>query len=88
MYKRHSSINLGTGSRPPKRPRITKPFYPIKVASPEAAAAADVTTPFSRLQMALDGKFQPPKKGDCVVYWMRMSDLRSNQLISLFSPVI
>lgn len=65
-----------------KRARITKTFHPIKVASQEASAAADASTPFSRLQIALDRRLHSPQKGDCVVYWMRMSDLRSN--ISLF----
>lgn len=55
-----------------------KPFHPIKVASQEASAAADAKTPFSRLEMALERRLQSPQKGDCIVYWMRMSDLRSN----------
>ena len=67
-----------------KRARIIKAFHPIKVASQEAAAAADAETPFSRLKTALDRKFQSPQKGDCIVYWMRMSDLRSNQFDFIF----
>lgn len=61
-----------------------KPFHPIKVASQEASAAADAKTPFSRLKMALE-RLQSPQKGDCVVYWMRMSDLRSYSPFFFFS---
>jgi hypothetical protein len=78
MPKRNEADTPTTDSHVSKRPRATKIFLPIKVASQEAAAAADAETPLSQLEMALDRRLQSPQKGDCVVYWMRMSDLRSN----------
>jgi len=87
MFKRNISLNADTqttGSHAPKRARLTKVFHPIKVASQEASAAADANTPFYQLKMALERRLQSPQKGDCVVYWMRMSDLRSNQLNYIF----
>ncbi|KAF8812552.1 hypothetical protein BYT27DRAFT_7087205 [Phlegmacium glaucopus] len=80
MSKRNNSlnaINQPTGSHPQKRARITKEFHPIKVASQEASAAADAKTPFSQLETVLDRRLKSPQTGDCVVYWMRMSDLRT-----------
>lgn len=78
MSKRNKEDTFTTDLHVPKRPRITKTFIPIKVASQEASAAADAKTPLSRLEMALDQRLQSPQKGECVFYWMRMSDLRSN----------
>ena len=78
MPKRNKADTSTTDSHVSKRPRTTKTFLPIKVASEEAAAAADAETPLSQLEMALNRRLQSPQKGDCVVYWMRMSDLRSN----------
>ncbi|CAA7259870.1 unnamed protein product [Cyclocybe aegerita] len=59
-----------------KRARTSKTFNPIKIATAEAAAAVDANTPFSQLMDALDDVVEKPKKGECVVYWMRMADLR------------
>lgn len=86
MSKRNNSLNadtLPTDSRAPKRARMTKAFHPIKIASQEASAAADAKTPFSLLASALARRLQSPRKGGCVVYWMRMSDLRTVDNIAL-----
>jgi len=49
----------------------------IKIATAEAAAAAQKETPLEKLTAALNNGVTSPAKGDAVVYWMRMEDLRS-----------
>lgn len=66
------------------RPAGPKPFNPIKIATPEAAAAADANPPFKQLSKALGNTVKNPAKGDCIVYWMRMHDLRSKSLAHHF----
>lgn len=58
-----------------KKARTTPSFKPNKVATPENAAAVDADPPFARLVKA--DVFKTPAKGDAVVYYMRMGDLRS-----------
>jgi hypothetical protein len=53
------------------------PFAPIKIATAEAAAAVQTDPPFLRLLGALRNVVQRPSKGQSIVYWMRMGDLRS-----------
>jgi len=61
-----------------KRSRITQSsFSPKKVASAASAAAVDVDPPLHKLLQAVREGVKAPAKGDCVVYWMRMADLRS-----------
>ncbi|TFK29384.1 Cryptochrome/photolyase FAD-binding domain-containing protein [Coprinopsis marcescibilis] len=63
--------------RPNKRQRITAAsFSPIKIATKENAAAADANPPLQRLLKAMREVDSGPNQGDCVVYWMRMSDMR------------
>jgi deoxyribodipyrimidine photo-lyase len=52
------------------------------VATPEAAAAVDANPPLKQLVKALGDVVKKPDQGDCVVYWMRMHDLRSKSLLS------
>ncbi|KAF9057672.1 FAD binding domain of DNA photolyase-domain-containing protein [Panaeolus papilionaceus] len=59
-----------------KRARISNLFSPIKVATKEAAAAADVDPPFKKLLRALDNDVTEGPGSRSVVYWMRMADLR------------
>lgn len=61
-----------------KRTRVASPgsFTPIKVATPEAAAAADANPPLKQLVEEMKKGVKVPSKGDCVVYWMRMTDMR------------
>ena len=62
-----------------KRTRVPpKPatFNPIKVATVEAAHAVDANPPYKQLMKEMENVVQSPEKGDCVVYWMRMTDLR------------
>lgn len=67
-----------------KRARISNLFSPIKVATKEAAAAADVDPPFKKLLRALDNDVTEGPGSRSVVYWMRMADLRSESEVSLW----
>ncbi|KAI0269121.1 DNA photolyase, FAD-binding/Cryptochrome [Gloeopeniophorella convolvens] len=72
MVKRSS-----TNSPPPsKKPRLQRPFGIGKVATPAAAAAVDADPPLGKLLRALKNVPNPSGKGDAVVYWMRMEDMR------------
>ncbi|KIK42534.1 hypothetical protein CY34DRAFT_23937 [Suillus luteus UH-Slu-Lm8-n1] len=63
------------------------PFAPIKIATAEAAAAVQTDPPFLRLLGALRNVVQRPSKGQSIVYWMRMGDLRisDNKALALAS---
>jgi hypothetical protein len=52
-------------------------FAPIKIATASAAATVQTNPPFLRLLDALRNVVQKPSKGQSIVYWMRMGDLRS-----------
>ncbi|KAG6873734.1 hypothetical protein C0995_011553 [Termitomyces sp. Mi166 len=63
-----------------KRSRTTHAsFRPNKVATQEAAAAVDADPPLPKLEAAVKGSVESPAKGESVVYWMRMADLRSRR---------
>ncbi|KDQ64618.1 hypothetical protein JAAARDRAFT_116599 [Jaapia argillacea MUCL 33604] len=51
-------------------------FLPNKIATKENAVKADAEPPLRMLLKALETVVKNPKKGDAVVYWMRMEDLR------------
>lgn len=61
-----------------KRTRVAVPvtFAPFKVASAKAGAAVDAKPPLTQLVEAMSKVVKNPAKGDCVVYWMRMTDMR------------
>jgi hypothetical protein len=66
---------------PRKKSRLEQSAGIGKVASPEAAAAADADPPLKKLLSALENVSNvPSKSGDAVVYWMRMEDMRSLRL--------
>jgi deoxyribodipyrimidine photo-lyase len=69
-------------TRMPPKPAT---FNPIKVATVEAANAVDANPPFKQLMKGMENVIQNPEKGNCVVYWMRMTDLR--RTFSLFSDL-
>lgn len=48
-----------------------------RIATADAAAAAQANPPFLRLLAALPSVVQNPQPGKSIVYWMRMGDLRS-----------
>lgn len=73
MAKRSRSVSPS----PRKKSRFEQPAGIGKVASPEAAAAADSDPPLKKLLRALENVSNvSPKSGDAVVYWMRMEDMR------------
>lgn len=87
----HSSIigspsGLGGVNNHPtalKKARVDVEFLPNKIATAENAAQADRAPPLSKLE-ELRKTVITPAKGDAVVYWMRMEDLRGNYLLSKF----
>ena len=76
MTKRELSPTYTTETAA-KRARVSKNFAPIKIATAEAAAAVDADPPLAQLTRAMEGVLKKPQKGDSVVFWMRMADLRS-----------
>jgi deoxyribodipyrimidine photo-lyase len=66
-----------------KRSRTQPTFQPIKIATQEAAAAVDADPPLQKLLKAVEQGVKKPVKGDFVVYWMRMGDLRGKSACSL-----
>ncbi|KAJ6598937.1 FAD binding domain of DNA photolyase-domain-containing protein [Mycena vulgaris] len=62
-------------------------FNPKKIASPDAAAAADADPPLLSLLKAMKDGTRTLKNGESIVYWMRMGDLRisDNRALSLAS---
>ncbi len=84
MTKRQRS---DTASRPVKRIRTTSAaqtspstFNPIKIATAEAGEAANENPPLPVLLKSVEDGVREPVKGECVVYWMRMADLRGTHL--------
>ncbi|EMD40791.1 hypothetical protein CERSUDRAFT_149213 [Gelatoporia subvermispora B] len=51
-------------------------FLPRKIATAEAAAKTDSDPPFKQLLSAVMANVKNPPRGDSVIYWMRMQDLR------------
>lgn len=60
-----------------KMGRTTHPFAPRKIATAEAAGAAQANPPFLRLLADMRNVVQNPQPGKSIIYWMRMGDLRS-----------
>ena len=65
-------------AHPLKRTRRDAQFLPNKIATVENAARADQYTPLAKLTEAMKHcDAVEAARGDAVVYWMRMEDLRS-----------
>ena len=62
-------------------------FVPNKVATAGNAAKVDASPPMFQLVDAVRRNVKNPPKGECVVYWMRMEDLRSKHDISCYGNV-
>ena len=73
--------STATTESPNKRkptPTSSGKFDPIKVATRENAAAVDANLPLKQLLDAVGSRAQGAvEDGECVVYWMRMQDMRS-----------
>ena len=81
---RSGSLTANTNAAMKKTRRDTK-FLPNKIATAENAAKVDAHPPLLKLLDAVrdHGTNADVAKGDCVVYWMRMEDLRSACLCRL-----
>lgn len=83
MAKRAFSSTLRSPSPvPAKKPRTDAAVVQNKIATAEAAARVDADPPLTKLTALLDKGFKPAQKGDAVVYWMRMEDMRSNLFLA------
>ena len=86
MVKRARSLSTSSVAATTPHPAMKKTredikFLPNKIATVENAAKVDAHPPVFQLLDALHGNAKKkPTKGECVVYWMRMEDLRSEQL--------
>lgn len=80
MAKRALSSTLRSPSPVAKKSRTDTAVVQNKIATAEAAARVDADPPLTKLTALLDKGFKPAQKGDAVVYWMRMEDMRSNLL--------
>ncbi|KAI0719630.1 DNA photolyase, FAD-binding/Cryptochrome [Cerioporus squamosus] len=80
MAKRARSVSstAATMHGATKKTRTDVKYLPNKIATAENAARADVHPPLLQLlNVVVDSATnQDALKGDCVVYWMRMEDLR------------
>ncbi|KAI1795162.1 DNA photolyase, FAD-binding/Cryptochrome [Ganoderma leucocontextum] len=80
MAKRERSLSSSAHASPDhyamKKTRQDVKFLPNKIATAENAAKADAAPPMLQLAEAVRTNVQKPPKGECVVYWMRMEDLR------------
>ena len=72
--KRARSQDIPTSS---KKFRTDCEVVRTKVATAEAAAKVDAEPPLDKLLNALKADHLTVSKGDAVVYWMRMEDMRS-----------
>ncbi|KAL1730976.1 DNA photolyase, FAD-binding/Cryptochrome [Schizophyllum commune] len=83
--------STATAESPNKRkptPTSSGKFDPIKVATRENAAAVDANLPLEQLLDAVGSRAQDAvEDGECVVYWMRMQDMRieDNRALALAS---
>lgn len=59
-----------------KKSKDDAKYLPNKIATKENAARVDASPPVFQLLEAVHTAVKPVK-GDCVVYWMRMEDMRS-----------
>ncbi|KIY49338.1 hypothetical protein FISHEDRAFT_65353 [Fistulina hepatica ATCC 64428] len=62
-------------------------FNPRKIATREAAATVDSNPPLQVLLRAVESAIEKPERGESVVYWMRLNDLRisDNRALSMAS---
>ncbi|PIL37080.1 hypothetical protein GSI_00772 [Ganoderma sinense ZZ0214-1] len=71
-----SSPHTSSHNHATKKARLDINFLPNKIATPENAAKVDASPPVLHLVEAVQRKVKKPPQGECVVYWMRMEDLR------------
>ena len=81
MGKRDRSLSSSLShafpeNRAKKKTRQDIAFLPNKIATAENAARVDASPPILQLVEAVQHNIKKPPEGECVVYWMRMEDLR------------
>ncbi|GLB33926.1 putative DNA photolyase [Lyophyllum shimeji] len=87
MVKHARDSSAGPSPNKKRQRAAHATFRPNKVATAEAAAAVDADPPLRKLEDLLKHSVDNPAKGQSVVYWMRMGDLRvsDNRALSLAS---
>ncbi|KAI0353585.1 hypothetical protein OH77DRAFT_1407066 [Trametes cingulata] len=87
MAKRPRSTTPTKDSPAMKKSKADAKFLPNKIATAENAAKADASPPMLQLLDAVAAGVRKPAKGECVVYWMRMEDMRirDNRALALAS---
>lgn len=83
---KHNNTVQNSNANPPSPSKRTKQetkFLPNKIASAEVAAQVDHDQPLFKLLDEVQHHVKNPAKGDAVVYWMRMQDMRSTSWQSL-----
>lgn len=84
MSKR--TLSPSSAKPPAKRLRMAPEFRPNKISTFENAAKVDADPPLEKLTKALKDGVKNPRKGEAVVHWMRMADLRSTQPLFCYRP--
>ncbi|KAI0677169.1 DNA photolyase, FAD-binding/Cryptochrome [Trametes maxima] len=76
MTKRARSTSPTLDSPAMKKSKEDAKFLPNKIATVKNAASVDASPPVFQLVDAVCAGVKNPAKGDCIVYWMRMEDMR------------
>jgi deoxyribodipyrimidine photo-lyase len=83
--RKHSSINFESSKKP--RP-VSEVIHHREIATAEAAARVDADPPLAQLLSALkEDKQGDIPRGEAVIYWMRLEDMRSLYFYSFHSAV-
>ncbi|KAJ3558371.1 hypothetical protein NM688_g965 [Phlebia brevispora] len=72
----YTKKDLNMGAHSLKRTRTDVKFLPNKIATAENASKADKDPPFLQLLEYVKSTVKTPSKGEAIVYWMRMQDMR------------
>lgn len=77
MFKRPPPSDADLIAPSSKKPRTEAETLYNKIATVKNAAAVDKDPPLAKLLKAMKNCLNSLEKGDAVVYWMRMEDMRS-----------
>lgn len=79
MKRRSSQAPVSRAlAKKPRLPSTDNARKRSRIASAEDAALVDASPPYQELLLHLETKrVQESVQGGCIVYWMRMEDLRS-----------
>lgn len=76
MTKRALTEELSSEDHSNKKSRLQSDGPFVKVATAENAASVDHNPPFDQLMNAMNNGLRNVSKGEAIVYWMRLEDLR------------